>query len=68
MLVWYKAIESLSTEYNGRLAAEAYGERPSPYERFIDYPVREYPSKLLTRGSALTWEQVNEIVSARMKV
>ena len=45
-------------------AAKSYGERPPPYERFIDYPAREYPIKLLERGSALTQEWVNDIVSA----
>lgn len=53
--------------YNGRLAAEPTGDRTPPLGRFIDYPAREYPSKLLARGSTLTPEGVNEIVSALWK-
>ena len=46
--------------------------RPGAMRRFIDYPAREYPSShaatvAKARGSALGWEQPNEIVSALQK-
>ena len=46
--------------------------RPGAMRRFIDYPAREYPSShaatvAKARGSALGWEQPNDIVSALQK-
>ena len=56
----------------GNLAAEFCKDRPPLQERFIDYAVRQYPSipcviDTKARGSTLTSEEVNDIVSASAK-